>query len=280
MDIIIYNPLSRNGKSNDVVYELKKKLDKSNELYSIHSVFEILDIKAFLNDLHKDDRVIIVGGDGTLHHLANSIYEYRTQIKQGIYVLKAGTGNDFIRSLETKEKLVYINPYLFDLPKATINDETHVFLNCVGLGIDGKVCHVVNNSKKKKNAFNYFKHAISTFVSHKPKEIKFDVDCKEYYFKKCWLAVVMNGKYAGGGMKFSPKSKREDDVIELLVIQKIPRFLLFLIFPTIYFGGHMIFKRYVKIYQGKSINLEFFEDEYLEMDGEAIYPVRKITVKR
>ena len=42
----------------------------------------------------------------------------------------------------------------------------------------------------------------------------------------------------------------------------------------------MIFKRYVKIYQGKSINLEFFEDEYLEMDGEAIYPVRKITVKR
>lgn len=278
MDIILYNPLSRNGKSNDVVLRLKETLEKEQSSYSVHSIFEIQDINQFLNELDDEDRVIIVGGDGTLHHLANSIYDY--DIKQGIYVLKAGTGNDFIRSLNTKEHLVKINQYIFDLPSATFNQKKHVFLNCAGMGVDARVCHVVNNSKKKKNAFNYFRNAISSFVSHKPKPIEVEIDGKQLSFKKCWLAVVLNSKYAGGGMRFSPKSKREDDLVELMVIERIPRFLLFIIFPTIYLGWHVIFKRYVKMYQGKEIKLSFKEDEYLQMDGESFYPVREITIKR
>lgn len=278
MDIILYNPLSRNGKSNDVVINLKETLEKEKRSYSVHSIFEIVNINQFLNELHPDDRVIIVGGDGTLHHLANSIYDF--QVKQGIYVLKAGTGNDFIRSLETKEKLVRINDYIFDLPSATYNDKKHVFLNCAGMGVDARVCHVVNNSKKKKNAFNYFKNAISSFMSHKPKHIDVVVDGKHMHFNKCWLAVVLNSKYAGGGMRFSPKSKREDDLVELMVIDRIPRLLLFFIFPTIYLGWHVIFKRYVKMYQGKDIKISFNEDEYLQMDGESFYPVREVEIRR
>ena len=49
----------------------------------------------------------------------------------------------------------------------------------------------------------------------------------------------MNGKYAGGGMKFSPKSKREDDVIELLVIQKNSE--IFIIFNI---SNHLFWRTY------------------------------------
>ena len=41
--------------------------------------------------------------------------------------------------------------------------------------------------------------------------------------KKVWFVLAANSIYMGGGMKFSPSSVRDDDLLELLVIHRIPK---------------------------------------------------------
>lgn len=278
MDIILYNPLSRNGKSKETVLSLEKKLIELGNKVSVQSIFEIVSIKSFIESVHIDDRVIIVGGDGTLHHLVNQIRGY--EIKQPIFVSKAGTGNDFIRSLNIKEAIIDITPYIQDLPKALVNDKESLFLNGTGIGVDAYVCHLVNTSPKKKTTFNYFKMALKAFLTYKPSSAVVTVDGVSTTYKKVWFVLAANSVYMGGGMKFSPSSVRNDDLLELLIIHRIPRLLLFVIFPTIYFGKHTIFKRYVKVQQGKVFKVEYGKTTYLQMDGESISGVKVMEITR
>lgn len=278
MDIILYNPLSRNGKSQNIVDDLVKKLQSEGHQTAVHSVLEIPSVAKFIQGVSPNDRLIILGGDGTLHHLVNSIRGY--DIQQPIYVLKAGTGNDFIRSIPSKEPLIKINDYIVNLPKVVVNGQESLFLNGTGMGIDAYVCHLVNTSTKKKSASNYFKHALKAFLTYKPSTAEVTIDGVTRTYKKVWFVLAANSVYMGGGMKFSPNSVREDDLLEFMVIHRVPRFILFMIFPTIYFGKHVWFKRYVKIIQGKSMDVTYGKQSYLQKDGEAVSPVQSMHIER
>lgn len=278
MDIILYNPLSRNGKSQSIVDELVLKLKSEGRNTVVHSILEIPSVANFIQGVHPDDRVIILGGDGTLHHLVNSIRGY--DIKQPIYVLKAGTGNDFIRSIPSKEHLIQINQYIADLPKVTVNGEESLFLNGTGMGVDAYVCHLVNTSTKKKSASNYFKNALKAFLTYKPSTATVTIDGVSKTYKKVWFVLAANSVFMGGGMKFSPNSKRDDDILEFMIIHRVPRFILFLIFPTIYFGKHVWFKRWVTIIPGKTMDVSYGKVSYLQKDGESVNHVQSMHIER
>lgn len=278
MDIILYNPLSRNGKSQGIVDELVVKLQSEGRETAVHSILEIPSVANFIQSVEKEDRVIILGGDGTLHHLVNSIRGY--DITQPIYVLKAGTGNDFIRSIPSKEHLIQINDYIQDLPKVTVNGEESLFLNGTGIGVDAYVCHLVNTSTKKKSAANYFKNALKAFLTYKPSDATVTIDGVTKTYKKVWFILAANSVYMGGGMKFSPSSVRGDDLLEFLIIHRVPRFILFLIFPTIYFGKHVCFKRWVTIIQGKTMDVSYGKVSFLQKDGESVNHVQSMHIQR
>ncbi|MDL2292039.1 hypothetical protein LJC17_00390 [Acholeplasma sp. OttesenSCG-928-E16] len=280
MDIIFYNPLSKNGKTLDTVNELIRKLNVKREKISIYSLLEIENIDDFLKTIDPTDRLIFVGGDGTLHRLANAIYD--KNIKNKLFVYKAGTGNDFLRSLKKKkEYLVDATEYLKKLPEVTINGNKHYFLNGVGIGIDGLICYMVNTSKEEKNAINYFKNTVRAFFKTKKiKKVKVNIDGNDIEFKNVWFCSVLNDKYMGGGMKFAPKANRNNSDLYLVTIKSVPKWLLPLLLPSIYLGWHVIFKGFVKVIRiKKNIKIEFDRDSYLQMDGEVEYPVTKIDVK-
>jgi len=278
MDVILYNPLSRNGKSKETVLELQKELLASGSEVETHNIFEIVSVRDFLVTVDQKDRIIFVGGDGTLHHLVNSIRGF--DIKQPLYVLKAGTGNDFIRSLKSKEHIIEITPYIKDLPKVKYAQKESLFLNGTGMGVDAMVCHFVNTSTKKKTALNYFKTALKCFLTFKPKKAVITIDGVEKTYKKVWFALAANSCYMGGGMRFSPKSKRDDDILEMMIIHRIPRILLFVIFPTIYLGWHVMFKRYVTIIPCKEVKVQYETKTYLQMDGESVSEIDYMEIKR
>jgi diacylglycerol kinase family enzyme len=87
----------------------------------------------------------------------------------------------------------------------------------------------------------------------------------------------MHASYFGGGMKIAPQAKRDQAELDLVVVRKIPKWLLILIFPTIYLGWHTMFKKYVKIIKGTDITISFDTPTYLQIDGDVEYPIDKIT---
>ena len=84
MDLIIYNPLSKNAKSNVFTHKLVRQYKRSGIPFRLKSVLKIDDIRLYLEDKSHIDNVILLGGDGTINRLVNNIADY--DIKQTIYL--------------------------------------------------------------------------------------------------------------------------------------------------------------------------------------------------
>ncbi|RJX24323.1 MAG: hypothetical protein C4537_07030 [Acholeplasma sp.] len=277
MDIVLYNPLSRNGKNEKFIQKVVQSLEKKGQTVVSYSILAIDDVDSFVSGCNDDDRIIIVGGDGTINHLANRIYKLK--FPQQLYMYQAGTGNDFIRSLKTKEKVVLIKPYIESLPNVQFQQKARYFLNGTGAGLDGFIGHLVNHSKYKKNKLNYFRHAFEGFAKFQPIAAEITVDGKTWKEHKVWFVSVMNSAYYGGGMKIAPNASRENDDLHVVVVKDIPKWKLILIFPTIYFGWHIKFKKYIDVIVGKDVRITFDQPTYLQIDGDVEYPVESFSVK-
>ena len=190
MVYLLYNPLTQNGEGEKMKNQAKIDLKDSFPRFEEINVLE-LQVEEFLKRLQPEDTLILVGGDGTLNHFANYAYEKKIDIPMFLY--KAGTGNDFLRDIEAKEKLVPILPYLQKLPKVTINGQSRYFINGIGYGIDGMVCEIADEMKAKgiKN-INYTAISIKLLLGkYKCANAIVFVDGREYHYKKVWIASAM-----------------------------------------------------------------------------------------
>ncbi len=277
MYLILYNPISRNGANTNIVEKVVKKMKKKHESVRVKSLLEIEDKKEFLSNLDPETKIIIVGGDGTLNRVANEIRGIGNLPE--IYLYKAGTGNDFLRSLKNKKKLTRIDQYLINLPNVTFKNEDIVFLNGIGLGFDALVCHTVEESKKKKNKLNFFSSVFKSLKNFQPFDFEVEIDGKRQRFEDAWFVSIMNSKYFGGGMKIAPKADRESDTLEVVVIHGISKFKLSLFFPLIYLGWHTGIKN-VKVFTGK--NIKVFSDlpAYVQIDGDVYDNVLELEARR
>jgi diacylglycerol kinase family enzyme/3-methyladenine DNA glycosylase AlkD len=276
MYILFTNPNSFNGRDGKLIKRIGKYLKKIGEEYREESVFSINETKTFLSNLDETDKLVFIGGDGTINKVANTFINYN--IKNEIYLAKKGTGNDFARSIKNKKLIIDIKKYLKPLPSVRFGTESAYFLNGVGLGADGQVCHFVNHSEGKKNKLNYLKNTLRAFIQAKPCNASYNVDGVEFTHKKVWFSAAMNSQYFGGGMKVAPKANREEDLLYLIVVKRFSRLALFFVFISIYFGLHFIFKRSVLCYSGKHIKVTYDSDTYFQMDGETTYPINEIEV--
>ncbi len=264
MEIILFNPLSNNGKSHKTLKKLKNKLTKQNKNFTVYSVLEykIKDIS-----INEEDKFIIIGGDGTLHKILNELNDLN--LNNQVYLYKGGSGNDFSRDF--KKKLIEITHFIKHHPKVNGNS----YLTSAGFGVDGQVCYNVNQDSKS----NYFRVAIKTMKTFKRYDLKVNVDGKEYNFSNVWFSSVMNGRCIGGGMKLSPNSNRLDDVLEVVVAHNMGVKRLLLIFPSIFLGKHLIFKKSLFITKGKEITLNASSPQVFQSDGEIYESTDTLNVK-
>ncbi len=277
MYLILYNPISRNGANTKTVEKVVKKMKKKHEAVHVKSLLEIKDTKEFLSKLDPETKIIIVGGDGTLNRVANEVRHIEKLPE--VYLYKAGTGNDFRRSLKNKKKLTRIDQYLVNLPKVEFKGEDLVFLNGIGLGFDALVCYTVEKAKKKKNKLNFFASVLRSLKNFAPFDFEVEVDGVRRRFEDAWFVSIMNSKYFGGGMKIAPKADRESDTLEVVVISGISKFKLSTLFPVIYLGWHTKIKN-VQIFTGKEIKVYSDLPALIQIDGEVYENVIELNVRR
>lgn len=276
--IILYNPLSKNGGSQKKAFKLVKSLNKKKIPNQLIDLLTIENINVFLKNNSHVEAFIIVGGDGTLNHLANDLTNL--DFKPKLLLYSGGTGNDFARSVRNKSKLIDIKKYFYDLPEIVFNGQSKKFLNGVGMGLDGLVVNKVNNSKFKNSKFNYFRHTLEAFKQHQADSCEIIVDGDSFTYEKVWMVTVMNSKYFGGGMKIAPKANRLSKELNVVIVQRASKFKLFLLFPLIYLGWHTKMYKYISVKPGVNIEINFNNNQYMQIDGEDFKDIKTIKVNK
>ena len=282
MVYILYNPTSSEGNARDFVNQVASKF--SGEKISTRSVMEISDYKAFFGDLEFSDKVVLLGGDGTINYLLNQMRG--NKIRNELFLYKAGSGNDFLRDIYDKEPddgtTVQLNEYIDNLPVVTIDDKEYVFLNGVGYGLDGKCCTVANEQKAKgKTKINYTGIAIKLLLfSYKPSKATVTVDGEKFEYENVWISPVMNGRYYGGGMKVTPDQDRKGDTLSVCIYYGKSRLNTLKTFPKIFEGKHIESPKQVSIHTGHEITVSLDKPQDVQIDGELIRDVSKISCKK
>lgn len=271
MDLILYNPLSKNSKSNVQTHKLVRQYKKNKTPFRLKSILKIADIKEYLDNKKEIDKVILLGGDGTVNRFINDTVDYT--FTQDVYLKPNGSGNDYMRSLEKRDKdPQYIMESVYDTGFKTR------FINGTGMGVDGYVGYLVDQNVNK-GVYGYFRSTIKALLTYIPEPMTLTVDGKVTKFEKCYLVTMNNGRYFGGGMKVAPKGNINDENLDVIVAHSAGKLRLIFIFLTIYLGKHTRFKKYVYSTKGKHIKAEFTTPQITQADGENYYDITSMEVK-
>lgn len=273
---VLYNPIA-GDRGGQTAAEKAASFIKEKENVFL-DVTKLTDYKAFAQELCEDDAILVCGGDGTLNRFVNNIYDLK--LTQVIYYHATGSGNDFLRDLgvSVEECPVRIDRYLKDLPSVTVDGKTYYFLNGVGYGIDGYACQVGDEMRKKGKKPDYTSIAIKGLLFYyKPTNATVTVDGVTTTYKKVWIAPTMYGRYYGGGMMPVPDQDRNhpDRGVAVMLMHNSGKIRTLCVFPSLFKGTHIKYKKRVQIIRGQEITVEFDRPVTLQIDGETIFHVKK-----
>lgn len=279
MTYVLYNPLAdnRNGKAN--ADEIKNILTMDNLKYIDITTIDIVD---FFANASERDRIVIAGGDGTIHFMVNAFGGKLPS--HPIFYYPVGSGNDFKRDLDNKslEALIPLNPYIENLPIVKVNGIQKHFLNGVGFGIDGYCCEEGDLLRQKSpDPINYTSLAIKGMLfKFKPRTATITVDGVTHTYKNAWIASTMNGRYYGGGMMVAPNQDRlnKDGTVSTVVMYHPNKLKTLMVFASIFKGNHVKHKEMVEVFTGHEITVTFDVPTPLQIDGETISGVESYSV--
>ena len=81
------------------------------------------------------------------------------------------------------------------------------------------------------------------------------------------FVTISNTRYPGTHFLIAPDAVIEDGLLDITLLEKLPRHRLLRLFPTIYHGGHVEYKE-VSVHKAADINIQSPTGMLLGPDGE------------
>lgn len=218
----------------------------------------VLFTKEWPNDLADFDQVWVMGGDGTFNYFVNKY----PSVEIPIALFKGGTGNDFYWKLfGNQSRREHLNAVLAGNTEAfdagSCNGQ--IFLNGVGIGIEGEVLKSMESIRYFKGGLGYYLAAIPNLLRFKSFEIQGG--------RKVFLCMVFNSSRAGGGFHFFPKASIQDGLLDVLFCQPIPVLKRLYYMPIIQSGKHVNLP-FIEFSQEKAIRIKTNRVLSAQVDGE------------
>ncbi len=193
--------------------------------------------KEWPSDLQNFDEVWVMGGDGTFNYFVNKYPDCSIPI--GLF--EGGTGNDFywkiFGKISREEHLSHIlNGHTASLDAGQVNQM--IFLNGVGIGIEGDVLKSMKAIRFIGGALGYYLAAIPQLFKFKSYIISFERAGK-IFSKKVFLCMVFNSSRAGGGFHFFPMASIQDGALNMMLCNPIAIIKRLYYMPLIQKGKHV-----------------------------------------
>ncbi|WP_313891530.1 diacylglycerol kinase family lipid kinase [Psychrobacillus sp.] len=278
--VFIINKHAGNGRGNKIWEAWKVHISFPYDFHVTERQAHATELAKRCAESSKEPLLIVaVGGDGTVHEIISGVIGY-DHVRVG--VISAGSGNDFGRTFSVFKTVEQLHQYvessflLEQMDVGFLHDKQneYPFINNAGYGFDAKVAYSSNHSKWKKRLNTYGLGKL-TYILYLVKELfifrrfSFSIQTGNTVenFQNVWFLSVCNQPFFGGGMKISPSSKPNDQLIEMTVVSNLARWKLLLVFGTVFMGKHTKFKE-VRQFQAEHFTIKMNDQVYGHVDGE------------
>ena len=234
--------------------------------------------------------LVVVGGDGSVHEVANGIAE-RDGVE--LAVLARGTGRDFVRTYGIPtdvrgavETALRGSTQSIDLGRVSYrawSGETREawFANIASAGMSGAIARRANETTKAMGGkVSFLLATLAVFAGWDAGELRVSVD-DEIRGGRMHDVVVANGRWFGGGMMITPDAAPDDGVFDVLLIGDLTKRDLLVTLPKTYRGGHLPHPK-AELLRGTTVTIDADDPLPIELDGEqpGTTPVRFELVPR
>jgi diacylglycerol kinase (ATP) len=270
---LIYNPMAGRGRASRHHAEAERYLRELGAEVDVHASTSPADMTQAAADASRGafDRVVVCGGDGTLHL---SVREF--DLANGtLALIPLGSGDDFAKVLGLPRDLraaceLALRGSAREVDVAVANGIR--YLGVAGLGFDSEVARYANENVKFLRGSLVYLYAILRVL---PRFTPHRVTINGTRNEEIMFATVGNSRQYGGGIRITPDAKLDDGQLDLCIVHRTSRMQLLKTLPQAYTGAH-VKSPFVETGRGTSFTFDSERPMDVYADGERITmtPVR------
>lgn len=212
--------------------------------------------------------IVAVGGDGTWGNVAHGIYASGATPR--LALLAAGTGNDFVKSVDvpaadaaaTARLVANGTERRVDIGLAG----DRVFLNCFGVGFDTAVLARLHRIKLLRGGARYVAAALTELFSYRGRNIAMQPPAGGESGATL-LAVVANGAWYGGAFHIAPEASPDDGLLDAVRIGDVRGLRRLQLLAATLRGRHVT-RPGVATLRAPAFTFSFDEPPLINTDGE------------
>lgn len=273
--IIVVNPVSGAVEKKEIVDStllFAKNENLESILYETSGTKDVENIKNLYN-INKPERIIIIGGDGTIRMVAEAIA--KEDVILGI--IPAGSANGFALDLDlqlTLEKnleVAFLHQFM-EVDIITINGKISIHLSDLGLNAE-----LIKNYEQGEihGKWGYALNTITTlFDSGEPFTAKIKAN-NEAFGYVARMIVIANAKKYGTGVVINPNGVMNDGKFELVILKNFD----LIIFGQIISGNMPSDPDDVEIISTDKATIELDAPVSFQIDGEYCGTETKLDIK-
>jgi diacylglycerol kinase (ATP) len=283
--LVIVNPIAGNGRAHHLAPRVEAWLaerGRTARLVETRERGHAERLAAAAGDLGHD-RVVIVGGDGTVQEVVNGVLtdgKLQPAPRPSIGLVPAGSGNDLVRDLLLPMDPMAATAIAFGEQERAIDvlradDMRGRVRDCMaagGVGFDAQVARVMFGHRLpwQKGRAGYFLSTFIELMRFRNRRLVLtlrtgDGDVRTEHISL--LVAFANGPYVGGGMQICPGAEVADGLLDLCIAGDLSRMEALRLLPGMYRGAHVGHPK-VEFMRAASVQFDGDPDTLVHLDGE------------
>ncbi len=283
---VILNPASASGRAARLARRIEDSLEARGVDYRLTATEapgHAVELAAAARDATAP-AVVAVGGDGTVHEVANGLLaDGGGGSVPSLAVVPVGTGNDFFRMVgsprDPEEALAVLQSGVrkdFDVGVARWPDGSSRFVNLLGVGVDVEVIRRREGFRRLTGLAQYLTALLVALVRFRPVPVRIRLEGEgsgagEVIEDPTHLAAITVGPSAGGGFLLNPTATPDDGLLDLCFVDALSYLEVMRYLPLVVRGEHADLD-VVRLRRFRRARLESTDGRPLEfeLDGEVM----------
>jgi len=268
---VVANPTAGRGRARALARDIGAALVARGARVEVHLTTAPGDAGAYVAalDARSGDRLVVVGGDGTLHEVVNA---HPAPFPLAVAVVPLGTANLVARDarvplgadVATHARIALEGvPWRVDL----LETDAGRSLANVGVGLDAEVVRAVARARRGGvgGYARWLGPIATTFLDYVPPALEVSVDGGPVV--RGGAAVVQNTRNYGGLFTLASDARMDDGRLEVTVLRRATRRNFFLMLVRAY-AGRLDRDRSVTILRGTSVAIRAAAPASVQTDGD------------
>jgi diacylglycerol kinase (ATP) len=281
--MVLLNPRAAGGRAAALAQPLRDWLAAHAPGVAMVESDSIERSRATLQCLPRSSRVVLIGGDGTLHHMLPVLLTHRLALG----VVPLGSGNDTARALGVADlpwaqalDLALRGPTRrMDVGELVTPRLRVPFLSSLAAGFDAAVGQrAIEGPRWLGGMPRYLWATVSELSSLRTHRIRIALDGAPRHEGEAIFASVLNTSSYGSGMPAVPGARVADGRLDLLVAGGFSRIGTLAMLPRLLRGTHLTSTK-IHTWKFESMQIESDDELPLAADGEPLESLRRFEVR-